>query len=301
MPDKETGPRGVKIDGRGIARAMEEEVAAEVGRLAERGVVPRLVSVAVDDDDRSFESYSRSRERACERVGIETDSVKVPLMDAERSLGRELAKLSADPAVHGVLLKLPLPSGVSEAGVFSHLHPGKDVEGVHPRNAGLLALGRPRFVPCTAAAVMAILRREDLPLEGRHVVVLGRSRVVGAPLTTMLLDKRTGGNGTVTVCHSRTRNLPQMVAQAEVLIAAVGRPEYVKGEWIRPGAVVIDVGVHWLADSSLPKGGKLVGDVHFESASRVASRITPVPGGVGPVTTAILLRATVRAAARAED
>lgn len=304
MPGSSSGPGPVetkKINGRRVAKAIEERVALKVEQLKERGITPLLVSLSVDMDDPSFDSYMRSRDKACTRVGIESAMEKVPLMDAERSLGRSLSRLAGDPAVHGILLQLPLPSGINEEYVLSRLDPHKDVEGIHPVNAGLLALGRPRFVPCTAAAVMEILRHEKIDLTGRHVVVLGRSKVVGAPLTSMLLDKRHGGNGTVTVCHSRTRNLPQFVAQADVLIAAIGQVEFVRGEWIRPDAVVIDVGTHWVEDTSLKHGGRLTGDVHFESAAPIASRITPVPGGVGPVTTALLLQASVRAAAGVEE
>ncbi len=301
MPDSSGPLDEKKIDGKRLAKRIEERVADRVARLKQRGITPKLVSVAVDEDDPSFDSYMRSRDKACARVGIESSIEKVPLMDAERSLGRALARLGEDRNVHGIMMQLPLPSGINEKSIFSHLDPRKDVEGIHPVNAGLLVHGRASFVPCTAAAVMEILREENISLEGRHVVVLGRSRVVGGPLTTMLLEKRTGGNGTVTVCHSRTRNLPQFVAQAEVLIAAIGQPDFVRGEWIRPGAVVIDVGTHWVEDGSHKRGGFLTGDVHFESAEPIASRITPVPGGVGPVTTALLLQAAAQAAAGVEE
>ncbi len=285
-----------RIDGKGIAKRIEATVAADVKRMIERGFTPRLVSVAVDEEDPSFESYLRSREKACRRVGIRSDVETVPLRDAERGLARAVVRLSEDRTVHGILLKLPLPSGVSEEAVFSVVDPRKDVEGMHPWNRGLLALGRPRFVPCTALAVIKILQAESIPTEGRRVVVLGRSRVVGGPLATLFLRKGRGGDATVTVCHSRTNELPEVVRQAEILVAAVGKPEFVRGDWLRPGAVVIDVGAHGVDAPETKEGWRLVGDVHFASAEPVASRITPVPGGVGPVTTALLLRATARAA-----
>jgi methylenetetrahydrofolate dehydrogenase (NADP+)/methenyltetrahydrofolate cyclohydrolase len=283
-----------RIDGKAIGARIEAEVAAEVARLAGTGVVPRLVSVAVDEDDPSFESYMRSREQACGRVGIRSGVETVPAAGAERNLRDAASRLSGDPSVHGILLKLPLPQGVSEEEVFSRVDPAKDVEGHHPLNAGLLALGRPRFVPCTALAVFEILRAEGIALDGARVVILGRSRVVGAPLASLLLRK--GVDATVTVCHSRTKDLPSVAREADVLVAAVGRPEFVRGDWIRPGAVVIDVGTHAVDDPSARKGWRLVGDVHYASAEEAASRITPVPGGVGPVTTSLLLRATARAA-----
>jgi len=289
-----------RIDGKGIAKRIEAAVASDVERMIERGQTPRLVSVAVDEDDPSFESYLRSREKACRRVGIRSDVETVPLRDAERGLARAVVRLSEDRTVHGILLKMPLPSGISEEAVFSVVDPRKDVEGMHPWNRGLLALGRPRFVPCTALAVTEILQAESIPTEGRRVVVIGRSRVVGGPLATLLLRKGKGGDATVTVCHSRTSELPEVARQAEILVAAVGKPEFVRGDWLRPGAVVIDVGTHGVDAPETKKGWRLVGDVHFASAEPVASRITPVPGGVGPVTTALLLRATARAAATLE-
>jgi len=286
-----------RIDGKAIAKRIEESVKAEVERLAEQKIHPRLVSAAVDEGDASFASYMRSREKACARVGIRADVEMIPAEDGERGLARAVVRLSEDRTVHGILLQLPLPAGISEERIFSLIDPRKDVEGMHPWNAGLLAHGRPRFAPCTAVAVTEILAAEEIDLAGKHVVVLGRSRVVGAPLATLLLRKGRGGDATVTVCHSRTRDLPEMARQAEVLVAAVGRPGFVSGDWLRPGAVVIDVGTHAVDDPTAKKGWRLVGDVDYPSAEPVTSRITPVPGGVGPVTTAVLLRATARAAA----
>ncbi|RPJ49420.1 MAG: bifunctional 5,10-methylenetetrahydrofolate dehydrogenase/5,10-methenyltetrahydrofolate cyclohydrolase [Candidatus Latescibacterota bacterium] len=286
-----------RIDGKTIARRIEEEAAETVRRLRESGTEPRLVSVAVDEEDASFASYLRSREQACLRVGIRSDVVVVPAADPTRSLGGALEKLSADRTVHAILLKLPLPPGADEAAIFARIDPAKDVEGLHPLNAGLLASGRPRFVPCTALAVAEILAVESPSLAGKDVVILGRSRVVGSPLAVLLLRK--GTDATVTVCHSRTRDLAGHARRADVLVAAVGRPEMVTGEWIRPGAIVIDVGTHAIEDPSAKKGWRLAGDVRFESAEPACSRITPVPGGVGPVTTAVLLRAAASAAASA--
>ncbi|MBN1826076.1 MAG: bifunctional 5,10-methylenetetrahydrofolate dehydrogenase/5,10-methenyltetrahydrofolate cyclohydrolase [Candidatus Eisenbacteria bacterium] len=296
-----TDPREKRIDGKALAARIEEGVRAETERLRARGVFPRLVSLAVKDAGAGFASYMRSRERACARVGIESVLETVPLQNAERELARAVMRLNEDRSVHGILLGLPFPSGVNEEVLFSLLDPEKDVEGQHPWNAGLLALGRPRFAPCTALAVLEILQEEGVPLEGTETVILGRSRVVGAPLASLLLRKGKGGDATVTVCHSRTRDLLHHIRQAEVLVAAVGRPEFVRGEWLRDGSVVIDVGTHAVEDPSAKKGWRMVGDVHYASAEPVASRITPVPGGVGPVTTAILLRATARAAAGRED
>ncbi len=290
-----------RIDGKALARRIEEEVAADVERLRERKIRPKLVVVAVGEGDPSFASYQKAREKACERVGIESSVVTVFLEDGERALARTLVALSDDPSVHGILLQLPLPPGFGEDDLFSLIAPRKDVEGHHPWNAGLLAQGRPRFVPCTAWAVTEILRAEEVVTAGAHVVILGRSRVVGGPLASLLLRKGPAGNATVTVCHSHTKDLPEIVRQAEILVAAVGKPEFVKGDWLRPGVVVIDVGTHAVEDPSAKKGWRLTGDVHYPSAARVASKITPVPGGVGPVTTALLLKATVRAASGREE
>jgi methylenetetrahydrofolate dehydrogenase (NADP+)/methenyltetrahydrofolate cyclohydrolase len=276
-------PGGKRIDGKAIARRIEEETAAEVASLRERGIVPRLVSVAIDEEDPSFASYMRSREQACLRVGIASEVVTVPAADPTASLAGAARRLSADPTVHAILLKLPLPAGADEEAIFARIDPAKDVEGLHPENAGLLAAGRPRFVPCTALAVREILGAEVPSLAGMDVVILGRSL-------------RKGTDATVTVCHSRSQDLPAHARRADVLVAAVGRPEMVRGDWIRPGAIVVDVGTHAVEDASSKKGWRLVGDVHRESVEPVCSRITPVPGGVGPVTAALLLRATARAA-----
>lgn len=285
---------GKRIDGKAIAMRIEEEVAAEVARLRTAGTEPRLVSLARDEEDASFASYLRAREAACRRVAIRSDVETVPFASGEKGFLDALERLGEDPSVHAILLKLPLPAGFSEERIFSRIAPEKDVEGHHPLNAGLLALGRPRFAPCTALAVLEILAAEGIALAGKHAVVLGRSRVVGAPLASLLLQK--GTDATVTVCHSRTGDLARFARQADLLVAAVGRPEFVPGDWVRPGAVVIDVGTHSVPDPSSAKGWRLAGDVRFDEAEAASSRITPVPGGVGPVTTAVLLRATARAA-----
>jgi len=272
------------IDGKAIASAMREALATRVAALPFR---PGLAVVLVGDNPASA-VYVRTKDRAAEAAGIAAATIRLPAGITEAALLAEVARLNADPAVDGILVQLPLPQGIRAEAVIDLIDPAKDVDGFHPRNAGLLALGRPALVPCTPLGVMKLLEAAGVALSGRRALVLGRSSIVGRPLVALLL----AADATVMVAHSRTRDLAAECRRAEILVAAVGRAEMVRGDWIAPGATVIDVGINRLAD------GRLVGDVAFAECAAVAGAITPVPGGVGPMTIACLLENTVTAALR---
>ncbi|MFN0151255.1 MAG: bifunctional 5,10-methylenetetrahydrofolate dehydrogenase/5,10-methenyltetrahydrofolate cyclohydrolase [bacterium] len=285
----------VVIDGKQVAAKVEDEVRAQVERLRAAGVVPRLDLVAIGDDP-AFASYAAGRAKSCARVGIETREHRVAESGGEDAARRAIRDVSRDPAVDGILLQMPLPSGYSEEALLGELDPAKDIEGIHPENLGLLYLGRPRFVPCTPKAVLRILDEAAVPLAGERVVVVGRSAVVGRALAILLAEKGPRRDATVTLCHSRTRDLASVTREAAVLIAAIGRARAIGTEHVRAGAVAIDVGTNRVDDPTAKSGSRLVGDLDFDAVARVASRITPVPGGVGPVTVAMLLENTVEAA-----
>lgn len=276
------------LDGKATAQAVREEVARRVAALVERGLRPGLRVVLVGDDPASA-VYVRNKDKAATGAGIDVGTIELPADTTQEALLAEIARLNGDPAVHGILVQLPLPKGLDEDAVVQAIDPAKDVDGLHPENVAALVQGRPGLVPCTPAGCIELLGRAGLELEGRHVVIVGRSMLVGKPLAQLCLAR----NATVTVCHSRTRDLDGHVSRADLVVAAVGVPKLVQGAWIRPGAVVLDVGINRGED------GKLVGDVDFETAREKASAITPVPGGVGPMTIAMLLSNTVLAAARA--
>ncbi len=275
------------LDGKATAKTVREEVAALVAALSARGVRPGLRVVLVGDDPAS-QVYVRNKDRAATEAGIDVDTVRLPASTTQEELLAVVRGLNEDPAVHGILVQLPLPEGLDEGAVVQALDPRKDVDGLHSENVAALVQGRPGLVPCTPAGCLELLDRAGVELEGRHVVVVGRSQLVGKPVAQLALAR----NATVTICHSRTRDLDAHCGRADVLIAAVGRARLVQGGWVRPGAVVLDVGINRGED------GKLVGDVDFEAAASRASAITPVPGGVGPMTIAMLLSNTVLAAAR---
>lgn len=282
------------IDGKAIARQVREEVAAEVAKMVEAGMPrPGLATVLVGEDPAS-QVYVASKQKTCQELGIESYGYTLPATTSQEELEELVEKLNDDPKVNGILVQLPLPKGLDEERVLRKIRLEKDVDGFHPINIGRLAQkGRdPLFVPCTPAGVMVLLERLGVKLDGANAVVLGRSNIVGMPVSLLLVR----ANATVTICHSRTRDLPGVVRQADVLVAAVGRPEMVRGDWVKPGAVVIDVGVNRIEDPSHPKGSRLVGDVCFDEVKEVAGAITPVPGGVGPMTIALLMSNTLRAA-----
>ncbi|MFT7670974.1 MAG: methylenetetrahydrofolate dehydrogenase (NADP+)/methenyltetrahydrofolate cyclohydrolase [Planctomycetota bacterium] len=275
------------LDGKATAIAVREGVAMRVQSLVAHGVKPSLRVVLVGDDPAS-EVYVRNKDRAANKAGIDVATIKLPATINQEDLLAEVHKLNADDSVHAILVQLPLPKGLDEFEVVSALNPDKDVDGLHPDNVAALAQGRPGLVPCTPAGCIELLDRASVELEGAHVVIVGRSQLVGKPLAQLALAR----HATVTICHSRTRDLDSVVRSGNIVVAAVGRPRLIKGDWIRSGAVVLDVGINRAED------GKLVGDVDFEAASEKAAAITPVPGGVGPMTIAMLLSNTVLAAAR---
>jgi len=272
------------IDGKALAAEVRAALRPAVGALAARGARPGLAAIVAGDDPAS-RVYVRNKVRACEEVGVRSELHEFPADVAERALLECVAGLNRDPAVHGILVQLPLPAHLDTERVLAAVSPAKDVDGFHVENLGALLRGAPRFVPCTPAGVLRLLDHAGVPLAGRHAVVIGRSNIVGKPLALLLLQR----DATVTICHSKTARLAELARQADVLIAAAGRPRMVGAEMVKPGACVIDVGTSRTAD------GKLSGDVDFAAASKVAGWITPVPGGVGPMTVAMLVANTVRA------
>ena len=282
------------IDGAAIAEQVRAEVAHEVEARVKSGKsIPGLATVLVGDNPASH-VYVRSKHKACQEVGIQSFSHELPATATQQEVEDLVKELNDDPAVHGILVQLPLPSGLNEEGVLSAIQLEKDVDGFHPINIGRLAQkGRdPLFVPATPSGVMFLLEKHVPNIEGLNAVVLGRSNIVGMPVALLLVR----ANATMTICHSRSRDLPSITRQADILVAAVGKVEMVKGDWVKPGAVVIDVGINRVDDATRPRGYRLVGDVAFDEVKEVAGAITPVPGGVGPMTIAMLLRSTLRAA-----
>ncbi|MDH5505818.1 MAG: bifunctional methylenetetrahydrofolate dehydrogenase/methenyltetrahydrofolate cyclohydrolase FolD [Anaerolineae bacterium] len=282
------------IDGKTIAKQLRAEVAAKVAARTAAGLpAPGLATVLVGEDPAS-DIYVRMKQKACAKAGINSFDVRLEAEVSQQALEKVVADLNARADVHGILVQLPLPAGLDEERVLNTIDLQKDVDGFHPVNVGRLAQkGRtPLFVPATPAGVMHLLAHSGVELEGVNAVVLGRSNIVGMPVALLLVAR----DATVTVCHSRTKDLAAVCRQADVLVAAVGRPEMVRGDWVKPGAVVIDVGTNRVDDPGSEKGYKLVGDVAFDEAAQVAGAITPSPGGVGPMTIAMLLRNTLRAA-----
>ncbi len=279
----------VIIDGKAIAAKIREEIAEEARRLTHRtGVVPHLAAVLVGDDPASA-VYVRNKQKDCEKAGLRSSLYKLDSTRPQAELLALVHKLNADETVHGILVQLPLPSQMDEKGVLDAIAPSKDVDAFHPMNVGLMVQGRARFLPCTPHGCQRLLIEQGIETAGAHAVILGRSEIVGKPMAMLLMQKGAAANATVTVCHSRTKELASITRQADILVAAIGKPNFVTAEMVKPGAVVIDVGINRLE-------GKLVGDVDFESVRQIASAITPVPGGVGPMTRAMLLQNTLTAA-----
>lgn len=277
------------IDGKCLAADLREQLGVEVAEFrAETGVTPHLAAILVGEDPASA-VYVRNKQLACERANIKSTLHKMPDMLTEEGLLTMIHQLNASPDVHGILVQLPLPSHINEQTVLDAVNAAKDVDCFHPENVGLLVQGRPRFLPCTPHGVQQMLIASGTQVAGAHAVVLGRSEIVGKPMGMLLVQRGEAANATVTICHSRTADLPEITKQADVLVAAIGKPNFVTADMVKPGAVVIDVGINRVDD-------KLVGDVDFDAVSEVASAITPVPGGVGPMTIAMLLRNTLTAA-----
>ncbi|HMG76939.1 MAG TPA: bifunctional 5,10-methylenetetrahydrofolate dehydrogenase/5,10-methenyltetrahydrofolate cyclohydrolase [Pyrinomonadaceae bacterium] len=301
--------RAQVLDGRITADQIKQEVAVEVRRLlTERGVKPRLAAVLVGEDDASA-VYVRNKVRACAEVGIESAQLTLPAATNTADLLTVIARLNQHEDVDGILIQLPLPKQIDEAAILEAVDPAKDVDAFNPLNVGLLAMGRPRFVPCTPAGIIELLDRNHIEIAGANACVVGRSQIVGRPVASLLLQR----HATVTICHSRTRDLPAVTRQADILVAAIGRPAFIRGDYIKPDAVVIDVGVNKITDANEARnlfGGEagkrieaiekhgytLVGDVHPAEADLVAGQRTPVPGGVGLLTVAMLMRNTLQAA-----
>jgi methylenetetrahydrofolate dehydrogenase (NADP+)/methenyltetrahydrofolate cyclohydrolase len=281
------------IDGNLIAATLVAELKSQVAAISGRR--PCLALVRVGEDPASV-SYVKKKEKTAAEIGIDSRIILPPVTIPQADLEKLIDDLNADPSVDGILVQSPLPKPLNEQAVFSRIAPQKDVDGFHTVNIGKIAQEDPTgFVACTPAGIMELLARSGTDLAGKHVVVLGRSLIVGKPVGLLALQKKAGANATVTFCHSGTRDLPSITRLADVLIAAIGRAEFVRGDMVKPGAVVIDVGINRVADASKKTGYKLVGDVHFESVSPLASKITPVPGGVGPMTVCMLMQNTVKA------
>jgi methylenetetrahydrofolate dehydrogenase (NADP+) / methenyltetrahydrofolate cyclohydrolase len=283
------------LDGTAIAKAIREEVAAEVGRLSGNGRKPGLAAVLVGEDPASA-VYVRSKGKACEEAGMHSVTIRLGADAAESELLATVDRLNADPKIHGILVQLPLPKHIDSEKVLHRIDPAKDVDGFHPVNVGKLVTGdKSAFRPATPYGVQQMLIRSGIETKGAHAVIVGRSNIVGKPMANLLIQQGPGGDATVTVCHSRTRDLPSVTRQADILVAAIGKAEFVTAEMVREGAVVIDVGINRVDDPSRPRGYRLVGDVDYEPVARIASAITPVPGGVGPMTIAMLLQNTLQA------
>jgi methylenetetrahydrofolate dehydrogenase (NADP+)/methenyltetrahydrofolate cyclohydrolase len=278
------------LDGKKLAETMQAEIAVEVAALLQKtGVRAGLAAVLVGDNPAS-QVYVRNKRKACDKAGMASWLHQHPAEMTQTELLALVEKLNADPLVHGILVQLPLPKQIDESAIIQSVAPLKDVDGFGPENLGLLTAGTPRYVACTPLGVQQILIRHEIPVDGRHVVIVGRSNIVGKPLALILMQKAAGANATVTVCHSRSRDIAALTRQADIVVTALGQAHFLKADMVRPGAVVIDVGTNRLAD------GKLTGDVDFQGVEAVASAITPVPGGVGPMTITMLLHNTLQAA-----
>jgi methylenetetrahydrofolate dehydrogenase (NADP+)/methenyltetrahydrofolate cyclohydrolase len=278
------------LDGKALSVRVRKDVSSRVLRLiTETGVTPGLTVILVGDDPAS-QVYVRNKENACRSAGMTGTVLRFSVEVSQAALVETIDLLNADPSVHGILVQLPLPAHVDERAVLARVDPRKDVDGFHVENVGLLAIGSPRFVPCTPLGVRELILHAKIETRGMRAVVLGRSQIVGKPMALLLIQKGEGGDATVTVCHTATRDAASICREADLVVAAVGQPEHVRGTWIKPGAVVIDVGIHRRPD------GSLCGDVCHPEVAELASWITPVPGGVGPMTVAMLLRNTLLAA-----
>ncbi|MHC4159509.1 MAG: bifunctional methylenetetrahydrofolate dehydrogenase/methenyltetrahydrofolate cyclohydrolase FolD [Planctomycetota bacterium] len=289
---------GQIIDGKQVAADMRAELKEEVAKLKEQGIVPGLGVILVGEDPAS-KSYVTAKERACEELGIYSDDNRLPADTTQQDLIALVNRMNNDPKINGILVQLPLPKGLNESEVLLAIDPDKDVDGFHPMNVGKMMVGEKAFLPCTPHGVIQLLLRSGVEIKGAKVVIVGRSNIVGKPLANMLIQKNDKGNATVTVCHTRTKDLAHHTKQADIVIAAAGRPNTVTADMVKDGVVVIDVGVNRVEDATKKRGYRLVGDVDFEAVKERASLITPVPGGVGPMTITMLLYNTVESVKRA--
>jgi len=286
------------IDGNQVAADMRAELKDEVAKLKEQGIVPGLGVILVGEDPAS-KSYVTAKERACEDIGIYSDDNHLQEKTSQEELIALVEKMNNDPKIHGILVQLPLPKGLNEAEVLLAIDPAKDVDGFHPMNVGKMVVGEKAFWPCTPHGIIQLLIRSGVTIEGAEVVIVGRSNIVGKPLANMLIQKKPNANATVTICHTRTKDVAFHTKRADIIIAAAGRPNTVTADMVKDGVVVIDVGVNRVEDATKKKGYRLVGDVDFDAVKEKASLITPVPGGVGPMTITMLLYNTVESAKRA--
>jgi len=283
------------IDGVALGKAIRAEVATEVAKLSASGRRPGLAVVLVGEDPAS-KAYVGSKEKACQEAGMHSVKITREPGISEAELLDIVARLNADPAVHGILVQLPLPKHIDSEKVLNSIDPRKDVDGFHPVNVGKLVIGDPTALrPCTPYGVQQMLIRSGIETRGAHAVIVGRSTIVGKPMASLLIQQGAGGDATVTVCHSKTKDLPAVCRSADIIVAAIGRAEFVTKDFVRPGAVVIDVGINRVDDASLPRGYRLTGDVKFAEVAELAAAITPVPGGVGPMTIAMLMQNTLQA------
>ena len=285
----------VLLDGKKISNEIKAEIKEEVTAMKARGEkVPHLAAILVGNDGASL-TYVGSKVRSCKRIGFESTLIHLPEETTEEELLEKVQGLNKDPEIDGYIVQLPLPKHIDEQKVLMAVDPDKDADGFHPTNFGKMALDMPSFIPATPFGIMELLRRYNVPLEGKHVVVIGRSHIVGRPISILMSQKEKPGNATVTLCHSRTKDLASITRQADVIVSALGVPGFLKADMVKEGVVVIDVGITRVADASRERGYYITGDVEFESVSRKSSYITPVPGGVGPMTIAMLLKNTLLA------
>jgi len=286
------------IDGKAIAAEIRDEMKTELAALkSEHNLVPGLAVVLVGEDPAS-QVYVRMKKKACDELGVMSLEHRMPADTPEQNLLELVAELNADERVHGILVQLPLPDHIDETKVLMAIRPEKDVDGFHPINVGKMLIGEPGFLPCTPHGVQVLLNRSGVDPAGKHVVIVGRSNIVGKPVAAILMQKKDGANATVTVCHSRTKDLAEVTRQGDILIAAIGRAKLITADMVKPGAAVIDVGVNRVEDSTKKSGYRLVGDVDFDAVREVAGYITPVPGGVGPMTITMLMANTLESAKR---
>lgn len=283
------------IDGKAISAQIRADLVPRINALKSRGITPRLAAVLVGDDPASA-VYVNSKKKAADELGMGSEIIRRPASASQAELAALVKELNSRIDLHGYIIQSPLPKGLDETSLVDLINPAKDIDGFHPYNVGVMTLGGGTLLPCTPAGILELLIRSSITISGAEVVVLGRGNIVGRPMSILLSRKGKGGDATVTLCHSRTRDLASHTRRADILILAMGQPEMVKGDMVKPGATIIDVGINRVDDKSAPKGYRLVGDAHYPSVSEVAGAITPVPGGVGPMTVAMLMQNTVLAA-----
>ncbi len=288
----------ILLDGKATSNQIKEEIAIETKQLVEKGIkAPHLAAILVGNNGASL-TYVNAKVKACAKAGFESTLVTLPEDISENDLLNEIEKLNTNPEIDGFIVQLPLPKHIDEQKVLMAVNPDKDVDGFHPTNVGKMTLNLPTFLPATPFGILELLERYNIETSGKHVVVIGRSHIVGSPMSILMSQKRTAGNATVTITHSRTKNLKEITLQADIVVAALGIPEFLTEDMVKEGVTVIDVGITRIADDTKKNGFRLAGDVHFDSVSKKASYITPVPGGVGPMTIAMLMKNTLLAAKR---